>query len=689
MSTASSGSTTPAAARARAKAARSRPGAGLADQPAAVLPVARVAVDVSLAHLDRPFDYLVPARLDAQAVPGCRVRVRFSGQLVDGFLLSRAESSQHVGRLSPLAKVVSDQPALSPEVARLASAVADRYGGTLADVLRLAVPPRHAAAEKAASAQPVVARPAVSAPEPGPWLRYPTGPALVSALCDGRPARAVWAALPGTEWIHCLAVAVAATASAGRGALVVVPDLRDVERVAAGLVDQLGADSFVVLTADSGPRERYRRWMAVRRGDVRVVVGTRAAMFAPVTDLGLAVVWDDGDDLHSEPRAPYPHVREVLALRAHLDGAALLVGGFAVTAEGASLVERGFARPVAARRTTVRTYAPRVRAIDDAAGSHDEPSARAARLPTLAWRTARDALARGPVLVQVPRGGYVPAVGCARCHARAVCGTCHGPLGLAVSGGAPVCRWCARVDPAWRCAECGFERLRAMVVGARRTADELGRAFTPVPVVTSGAGDVKASVPDRPALVVATPGAEPVAEGGYAAALLLDTWALLGRHDLRAGEEALRRWLAAAALVRPADQGGHVLVVADPASRPVQALVRWDPVGAAQRELADRVAAGLPPAVRLAVLTGSAAAVDDVLHRAALPGGIEVLGPAVEPPHPGAPADRDQPHVRAVVRSPLSSAAEMVTCLRRAQGERSLRKEAEHVRLQIDPVQLG
>ena len=54
-----------------------------------------------------------------------------------------------------------------------------------------------------------------------------------------------------------------------------------------------------------------------------------------------------------------------------------------------------------------------------------------------------------------------------------------------------------------------------------------------------------------------------MADGGYAAALLLDGWALLGRPDLRAAEETLRRWLAAAALVRPAPAGGRVVVLAD------------------------------------------------------------------------------------------------------------------------------
>ncbi len=65
------------------------------------LPVARVAVDMSLAHLDRPFDYLVPARLDEAAVPGCRVRVRFAGQLVDGYVLERADDQRAPGPAGP------------------------------------------------------------------------------------------------------------------------------------------------------------------------------------------------------------------------------------------------------------------------------------------------------------------------------------------------------------------------------------------------------------------------------------------------------------------------------------------------------------------------------------------------------------------------------------------------------------
>jgi primosomal protein N' (replication factor Y) len=88
-----------------------------------------VLVDVPLAHLDRPFDYLVPERMSESAAPGCRVRVRFAGQLTGGYLLERVATSDHQGRLAVLERVVSPERVLTPEIAALAREVADRYGG--------------------------------------------------------------------------------------------------------------------------------------------------------------------------------------------------------------------------------------------------------------------------------------------------------------------------------------------------------------------------------------------------------------------------------------------------------------------------------------------------------------------------------------------------------------------------------
>jgi primosomal protein N' (replication factor Y) len=233
---------------------------------------------------------------------------------------------------------------------------------------------------------------------------------------------------------------------------------------------------------------------------------------------------------------------------------------------------------------------------------------------------------------------------------------------------------------------CGGEVMRALVVGASRTAEELGRAFPGVPVRTSGGGTVIDRVGDRPALVVATPGAEPVADGGYAAGLLLDGWALLGRPDLRAAEEALRRWLAAAALVRGSAERGQVVVVAPAELRPVQALLRWSPRWHAERELADRRELHLPPAARMAAVSGPAAAIRELVDALDLPAAHEVLGPV---PGPQASAGSERDVQRLLVRVPLGSGRALAAELRAAQAGRSARKVPDPVRVEVDPQVLG
>ncbi|MGA8256094.1 MAG: primosome assembly protein PriA, partial [Nocardioides sp.] len=414
-------------AQARAAKARKAAEAAVSD----VDPVARVLVDLNLAHLDRPFDYAVPAAMADSAVPGARVKVRFAGKDVDGFVVERAAASDHVGRLTPLRRVVSAEPVLSAAVATLTSEVAQRYAGVRSDVLRLAVPPRHATVEKEPSLPepPLATTLSADACEAG-WAPYPPGGAFLRHVHRGAAPRAVWGALPGEDWPTRLAEAAATALLAGRGTIVCVPDARDVARLDAALEALLGPDHHVVLTADAGPARRYRAFLAVARGARRIVVGTRAAAFAPVAKLGLVAIWDDGDDLFAEPRAPYPHTREVLLLRAAREQAAVLVGGHARSVEADQLVRTGWAHEIDAPREEIRR---RVSTAVTGSTEHDlrrDPHAAAARIPRQVYEAIRDAVTSGPVLVQTPRAGYALALACDRCRTPATCTACHGPLAL-------------------------------------------------------------------------------------------------------------------------------------------------------------------------------------------------------------------------------------------------------------------
>lgn len=662
--------------------------------------VAEIAVDLPLPHLDRPFDYLVPAEMHESLVPGVRVKVRFAGRDRDGWVLGTRPWQSELDaarRLIPVRRLVSPVPVLTDEVMALARVVADRYAGTFADVIRFAVPPRHARTEasvarsvEGAGADPN--RPPREPPAPSPGhdqcsealVGATGGQAFLDRLAQGQSPRAVWTVLGGpAAWRTGLCAAVRATRASGRGVVVVVPDADRVDTAVAYLASHLG-EEVGRLVAGDGPSRRVRAHLRALHGLTPIVVGTRSAAWAPVVDVGLVVCWDDGDDLLLEQRSPYPHAAQVLALRAERAGAAALFASPARSTWAAQLVATGWAASLRHPRDQVRARAPRVLApgaSDLAAAGPGE----SARIPTPAWRTARDALAHGPVLVQVPRSGYVPAVVCDRCRTPARCAECAGPLLLEGPGQTPRCGLCGRGAAMWACPECQGTALRAARIGSVRTAEELGRAFPQVPVLVTGHGHAVATVDGSPRLVISTPGAEPEATAGYAAALLLDAWLATSIPGLGAGEEAVRRWFAAACLVRPAQQGGRVMIVGGGADDAVQALVRWDPVTYAERALGERNELRFPPAARWLSATGPRAAVRDLLAEIELPEGAELVGTVPVP----APEGEEAEWVRSLLRAPRSQGVALALAARAGLAVRSAHKRPGPVRLQVDPRELA
>ncbi|MFW0111771.1 primosomal protein N' [Rothia sp. CCM 9416] len=614
-----------------------------AEAQAGHLPVARVHIDSPLPHLDRLFDYSIPVSLDAQAQPGVRVRVKFNNRTVSGWIRERAATSSVAGRLLPLQEVISPVSVVSPQVFQLADALADRYAGLIPDILRLAIPPRVASVEK-----PYLPRKGDSGPgqhglthtyraeplEIAPvdlegFADYTNGPEFCDDLLAGAEARAVMAVLPShpeRSWEDLLASALVATASTGRGALALVPDRKSLDRLAQALNKLVPASAFVQLTAHDQPTIRYRNFLLTRCGAVRIVIGTRSAAYAPVANLGLVACWDDGDSSLIEQRSPYCHARDVLLLRASQENTAALFMGYAVSSEAARLVRTRWASFIGAERELVRSFTPRVMTTGDDYALARDPLAAIARIPHQAFAVAKDALETGPVLIQVARAGYIPALSCQRCRMPARCADCRGPMIVPGGGSAPQCGWCGHLAQGWHCIECGYDRWRTGAAGALRTAEELGRAFPGVPVITSSGENIRPAIGPEPALVIATPGGEPVAQGGYSAALLLDADRMLQFDSLRAPETALRRWFNAAALVRSFAVGGRVVTTASP-SPTLEALIRWDPMGFALWEMDERNEIGLPPAVRTAAITGSEKAVQTFLDAIELPDQVRVSGP--------------------------------------------------------------
>lgn len=601
-------------------------------------PVARVLVDSPLPQLDQLFDYRVPERLRDAVRAGMRVKVplRTGGRIANGWVVELVATSEYGGRLSEVDDVVGDVPLLTPEVWRLARAAADRAAGNASDVLRLAIPPRYVRVERAWSAAGAEAGEAGPLPAAAPIEGFEAGRVeaglergeRMSLSADPRQVR-----LGTGEWVGAWAVTLAQAArtvlAADRSSLLLVPDHRDQDQLEAALADLVDPRRVLRTDARQSGGDRYRAFLDATGEHARVVIGNRSTVYAPAPRLGLIALFDDGDPLYAEPLAPGVHARDAALIRQEQSGAALLFLGHTRSVEVARLVELGWVHEVA----PARHVRPRVVLTEQQA----TPEPGSARIPSSAWREAQQAVTEGPVLVQVARPGHTPLLVCDRCREPVRCTACGGRVEIPAAGGAPRCVLCGTGTAGWSCPVCEGTKLRAATIGATRTAEELGRAFPRARVILADGERQVLRVGPEPALVVATRGAEPVADGGYRAVLLLDGERMLLRESLRVAEDCLRWWSNAAALAAP---GAPVFLVGV-AGALGTALATWRQPEWAAEELAARRAVRFPPAVRMASVTAAPDRLSHALEaaREAAPT-VDVLGPV---PH-------DDGLERAVVR---------------------------------------
>lgn len=636
--------------------------------PAARLPVAEVLVETQLPHLARPFDYAVTESLAADAQPGVRVRVRFAGRLISGFVVSRKASTEHVGELTAIERVVSDLVVLTPGLRRLCEEIAARYAGTLPDVLRLAIPPRHATAERRARTadpaplgeverQQICDEISAHSDEPKAFADYLTAldtwigaaPAAgdttsaaggdttstaaghssssadsdtssttdsdtTSAAAGPRAAMALLpGSMPGTGWIHYGLRAAARVLRTGRSVLWLVPDHRELAALEAALGDL--KPLAIRLSADQGQSARWSAWVRALHGAARLIIGTRAAAFAPASDIGLIICLDDGDENYLDQHAPYPHARQVLLTRIQQTGSAALFLDYNRTVEIQRLVRIGWLGEITYPGPVHRQQAPNCQLPPE-----DLPPHQHQRLPELGFRLTQAAIGRtkespaiGPVLVQVPRAGYLPVIACAGCRSVIECPQCAGKLEAASQTGPFACRTCGFRAETFTCPQCASNAVRAVVAGIERTFEELGRAFPGTKVIRSGGSHIIDRVPDEPSIVVATTGAEPYADNGYALALLLDS--LWPGPGLQATDRAIARRMRAACLVRGWQHGGRILLMDDdPSIR--QVIADFAPVAWADEQYQARSELRFPPAVRTIALRGDRSAVAEVVAAA-------------------------------------------------------------------------
>lgn len=608
------------------------------------LPIARVAVEVEPHHLDRPFDYRVG---DTDPPVGARVEVVFAGRTRKGVVIERvADTDVPESRLRDLKRVLGDHVWITPDELDLARWAATRWGGTLADVLRHALPGRTVDVERRAATAgwfPVAERAtAPAAPDTSAWARYGEGGAALVAAVAGGDGAHVWRPLADEQVAARIAELVRVALAGDRDVLVVVPD--PVSPVADAVLEAVG-DLAVDARDKASDRVTYRRWLQARTGQARVVVGGRGVALWPLARPGLFVVLDEANPAHKELRSPRHHAREIALERARrAGGVALLVGTVASAATWRLLREERIV-PVAASRADELEVAPPVVVDSDPRG----------RLGTPALRALRAAVREGMHgVVLATRRGEGRALACHNCGEALRCPDCAATV--AADGAGVLCQGCGWQRPRRpTCPSCGrpdpWVPLRA---GAQRLAEELGRSMpeTPVHALEGHAPEV----PAPPAVLVLTRGSVLDAPPGPVGAVVVpELDALTRRPVVDAGEDALRLCLALAGWVSrshagpsrtelpddvgdvpPTDDAGTPRVVVqtrEPDGPVAAALATWDPSTYWRQEAPLRDELGFPPGgrlVRVDAPVGEVEAVAGPLQDAAGAVGAVVLGPLRE-----------------------------------------------------------
>ena len=610
--------------------------------------IARVLVESPLPQLDRLFDYSIPEEFSDSAKPGVRVTVpmRSEHRKLNGFIVDLVEASEFQGKLSPISMVLSPIRVLTENSYQLARKLADRAAGNASDVLRLSIPSRQARVES--TWKPKEQSPSKSSPVP---ISNYESAKIEKAIQNG--GRLALEATPGMvqlgdNWIGKWANDLVAIASVGLqsgSVIIAVPDYRDIEQVVTAVEELIPHSGAVRLDSKQSESARYASFLSCLTGKHQLIVGNRSAVYAPVSDLALTIIWNDGDPLFSEPLAPYVHCRDATLVRQEIDGGAILTASFVQSVAISRLVQIGWFEEV----VPLRRASPKV--VLTSAQPSEERLAAIARIPTFAWQEVSKALALGPVLVQTAQPGYVRRLYCERCEEPLACNACGGALGLEARGSTPSCRVCGAIFGDWICPNCNSKRFRMSSLGAERTAEDLGKGFPGVQVLVADGERQVLNVKDRPCLVIATRGAEPIAEGGYRAVLLLDGERMLSRTGLDTEEDCLRNWASAASLARL--DASVILVGVGGAI--ASSFATWDLSKISISSLADRAKLRFPPMVRVAAVTGSTVIIENLIGELKSIQGVDVLGP-MPLAEPGS--------VRIIVRFDYSRGADVAKLVR-------------------------
>lgn len=627
---------------------------GVAKPVADQLPIARIWVDTGVFHLDETFDYLVPEPLSEVAQVGVRVEVEFGSSMLEGMILERVDETETSTKLKAIVKVLSPHPISTTETIDLIRAVCRRWAGSPYDVIRSAIPPRVASVDRE-SCEKLNGSPEI--------IQEASVDSKVPGIFSKQSIRCFWSP-PAASQMEEFVDIVIARLRFGQ-VLIVCTDERELLEIERHLSVRIPVSTIARLDAHSARSDRYRNFLRVAKGSAMVGLGLRGAIFTPLAQGSTIIVLGESSDLLYEPRTPGWNARDVAILRTSTFGVNLILVGHSASLETTRLIDRQWL-------SLINTKSRR----EVIAQSQDQ----GALLSSKAFAVVRKGLSVGPVLFLVPRKGYGNAVLCSKCRNIAHC-DCGGRLQINSPREKPTCAICTRIYDEWRCSFCQSADVYLAARGLERFSEEIGRAFPHFKVIHSSGEHIIDAVGVEPALVIATPNAEPRASAGFSAVILLEGNRFFGSSDVRAGERSREQFFHAASLV---STSGQIFVAIDPSHPIVAALTRWDSTPMMRRELLQHEETHLPPYFRFVIIeveTKQCGQIHSGLEEAMRAGRIPSTT-IIRGPH-----ERENSISRITLSAPIADAPQLIDFIHELQKRRSLSHKTL-LKLRVDPYSL-